>query len=380
MRPDLREIVREVSTASNLDEMLAIIVRRVKCSLPVDVCAVYLTGAEADQYVLMATDGSSAASGQVRSGPQAGILGLVGERRELVVLSNATAHPRYRRAPETGDEAFDAFLGVPLIHYHNVLGVLVAWRKGPGQFGKDEMTFFVTAAAQLSKIIYEAAKVDEVARLVSGQAGEKAFIQGVQAATGVAIGTAVLLDPLAKLASVPDRHPEDRDAEEIAFRAAIVSSQEELRASSERLVDVLPSDVRELFDVYVMLLGSDSLVADTVERIRAGNWAAGSLRDTIADHARVFEARDWPTYPAPTPVRAQRVETVPGTMHLGGRFGRYHGHRRGTSRSTCWDRMQTRDGPLTHRYLGTRLGNSGRCQPRINARWPHRRVHDGRRR
>lgn len=295
MRRDLREIVREVSTASNLDEMLAIIVRRVKCSLPVDVCAVYLTGAEADQYVLMATDGSSAASaGQVRSGPQAGLLGLVGERRELVVLTNATGHPRYRRSPETGDEAFGAFLGVPLIHYHNVLGVLVAWRKEPGQFGKDEMTFFVTVAAQLSKIIYEAAKVDEVARLVNGEAGENAFIQGVQAATGAAIGTVVLLDPLAKLASVPDRHPEDRDAEEIAFRAAIVSSQDELRASSERLIDVLPSDVRELFDVYVMLLGSESLVADTVERIRAGNWAAGSLRDTIADHARVFEKMEDP--------------------------------------------------------------------------------------
>jgi phosphotransferase system enzyme I (PtsP) len=43
-----------------------------------------------------------------------------------------------------------------------------------------------------------------------------------------------------------------------------------------------------------MLLGSDSLVADTVERIRAGNWAAGSLRDTIADHARVFEHMEDP--------------------------------------------------------------------------------------
>jgi phosphotransferase system enzyme I (PtsP) len=43
-----------------------------------------------------------------------------------------------------------------------------------------------------------------------------------------------------------------------------------------------------------MLLGSDSLVADTVERIRAGNWAAGSLRDTIADHARVFEKMEDP--------------------------------------------------------------------------------------
>jgi hypothetical protein len=70
MRPDLREIVREFSTASNLGEMLAIIVRRVKCCLPVDICGVYLTGVEADQSVLMATDGSSAAPvGQGRAGP-----------------------------------------------------------------------------------------------------------------------------------------------------------------------------------------------------------------------------------------------------------------------------------------------------------------------
>jgi signal transduction protein with GAF and PtsI domain len=61
-------------------------------------------------------------------------LGLVGERRERVVPTNATAHPRYRRSPETGDEPFDAFPGVPLIHDHNVLGVLVVWRKEPDQF------------------------------------------------------------------------------------------------------------------------------------------------------------------------------------------------------------------------------------------------------
>ena len=290
MLTDFRDIVREVSTASNLNEILALIVRRVKDSLPVDVCAVYLTGAEAGQYVLKASDGLDPAPvGQIRSGSQAGLLGLVGERQELVVLTNAPAHPRYAPAAETGEQPFDTFLGIPLIHYHQVLGVLVAWKQLRGQFDKDEVAFFVTIAAQLSKVIYEAASADDVARLLRGEAGEKAFIQGVQAATGVAIGTAALVDPLAKLESIPDRHAEDVNAEESAFRAAVAAVQEELGASSERLADVVPSEVRELFNVYVMLLGDDSLVADTLKRVRAGNWAPGSWRDTIADHARVFD-------------------------------------------------------------------------------------------
>ncbi len=295
MLTDFKGIVREVNTASNLEKALAILVRRVKDSLPVDAFAVYLTGAEAGQYVLMASDRSSPEpAGHVRTGLQAGLVGMVGERRELVVLNNAPAHPRYSPSPETGEVPFDTFLGVPLIHYHQVLGVLVAWKQVRGRFDKDEVTFFVTIAAQLSKVIYEAAKVDELARLLRGEAGEDAFIQGVQAATGVAIGTAALLDPVANLHSVPNRHPEDVDAEETAFRAAIAAAQAELSASSERLPDVLPSEVRELFNVHVMLLGSDSLVADTVARIRAGNWALGSLRDTIAEHARVFDQMEDP--------------------------------------------------------------------------------------
>ena len=127
MLTDFREIIRELSTTANLDEMLALLVRRVTDSLPVDVCAVYLAGTEADQYTLMASDGlSSVPAGQVRSGLQAGLLSLVGERQELVVLSNATAHPRYCPSPETGEEPFHTFLGIPLIHYQHVLGVLVA--------------------------------------------------------------------------------------------------------------------------------------------------------------------------------------------------------------------------------------------------------------
>ena len=110
----------------------------------------------------------------------------------------------------------------------------------------------------------------------------------------MAIGTLALLDPLADLASIPDRPVPDRAAEEATFKAAVATVQEELRASGECLAADLPSEARALFEVYVMLLGSDSLMADTLQRIRAGNWAPGAWRDTIAERARVFDRMEDP--------------------------------------------------------------------------------------
>lgn len=249
MLTDFREILRELSSAANLDEMLMLLVRRVTGSLPVDVCAFYLAGSEAGHYILMASDGlSSVPAGQIRSGLQAGLLSLVSERQELVVLPNATAHPRYCPLPETGEEPFHTFLGIPLIHGQHDLGVLVAWKKQHGQSTTDEAAFFVTIAAQVSKLVYEAEKLGDITRLLQGDPGEKAFIQGVQAAPGMAFGTAVLIDPLEKLGSVPDRQAEDIDAEVTAFKAAAAALQEDLRTSSEQLADAVPSEVREFVE------------------------------------------------------------------------------------------------------------------------------------
>jgi phosphotransferase system enzyme I (PtsP) len=291
----LRQIVQEVSAAKHLDEALDIIVHRVKAALPIDACAVYLTDVESDHYVLMAAEGFNPSSiGEVRIDRQEGLPGLVGERRELITVPDAATHPRYHPSPATGEERYQSFLGVPLIHYHHVLGVLVAWKRAPGQFDKDEVTFFITIAAQLAKAIHDASAVDEVSRMLSGELQGIAFIQGLQMADGVAIGTAALLDPLARLDSIPDRPARDIAAEETAFRTAIAAVHEELRASSERLAADVPSEVRAVFDVYVMLLGDDGLVSDALARIHAGNWAPGAWRDTIAEHAKVFEQMEDP--------------------------------------------------------------------------------------
>jgi phosphotransferase system enzyme I (PtsP) len=290
-----RQIVREVNAAASLQDALALLVHRVKDALPIDVCSVYLTDLKNDQYVLIASEGLNPASiGWVRVGLREGLLGLVGERRELVVMTDVAADRRYRLSAETGENRYGSFLGMPLIHYQQVLGVLVAWKQTHRQFDKDEVTFFVTIAAPLAKAIHGAAAVDEVSRMLSGEMQENAFIQGIQAARGVAIGTATLLDPLAKLESIPDREAQDVVAEETAFRAAIADLQRDLESSKERLAPILTKDVCGLFDVYVMLLGNDGLVSDTVERIHAGSWALGAWRDSIAKHARAFEQMEDP--------------------------------------------------------------------------------------
>src|SRR5436853_4096115 len=102
MLSELRDIVREVGSASGLDEVLAIVVRRIEAFVPVDACAVYLTDVETDQHVRMASHGLDPASDErVRTDRLAGLIGLVSERRELVVVTNATTHPRSRASRET---------------------------------------------------------------------------------------------------------------------------------------------------------------------------------------------------------------------------------------------------------------------------------------
>jgi len=291
----LRRLVQEVSAAASLDEALALLVQRVKAAIPVDACSVYLLDVTSDRYVLMAAEGLNPAStGQVSLGRNEGLVGLVGERQEPVNLKDAAAHPRYGYSPATGEERYHAFLGVPLISYRRVVGVLVAQRQAQCPFDNEAVAFFVTLAAQLAKVIYNAMAIGDVSRLLSGEVRENAFIQGIQGAPGVAIGTIALLDPLAGLESIPDRQAQDPAAEEAAFRVAVAAVQEELRASSERMVAVLPNETRALFDIYAMLLKSDSLMADTLQRIRDGNWAPGAWRDTIAGHARLFEQMEDP--------------------------------------------------------------------------------------
>lgn len=290
MLATLRRIIEEVSAAPHRDEALAIIVRRVSEAMSVDACSVYLVDASGSHFVLMASNGfDSEQLGISRVKLTEGLIGAVGERRAPVNLAIASEHPRFSRFAELVDARCPAFLGVPLIHLRRVLGVLAVQRAAANEFSPDDVAFLVTIAGQLAGAINDVTQGDAISRQLRDRVEAPVFLRGIPAIPGVAIGTMTLPDPLASLASVPDRIPVDMNAEEVALRSAVLAAQTEIRERSAQLGAALSGEARAILDAYVMLLDSNRLITAAVERIHAGNWAPGALRDTIAEYSRYFE-------------------------------------------------------------------------------------------
>ncbi|RLW57316.1 MAG: phosphoenolpyruvate--protein phosphotransferase, partial [gamma proteobacterium symbiont of Stewartia floridana] len=271
---------------------LAIIVQDVKQAIQADVCSVYLTDFERRDHVLKATDGLlPEAVDKVRLPYHRGLIGLVCERAEPVNLADAPNHKRYLFTHETGETSYKGFLGVPIIQNRKVLGVLVARQIEQRSFEDNEVTFLFTLAAQLAGAITHAQAYGNL-DTQSDLAPPKRFLQGQPGSPGVALGTAVVVYPPADLEAVPDRPAKDPDEEEDAFRTAVAAVVQDLMAIEDRFEDSLPAEDRALFDAWLMMLGSDSLIGNTVRRIQQGSWAPGALRETFQEHARIFEAME----------------------------------------------------------------------------------------
>ncbi|MCW9023882.1 MAG: phosphoenolpyruvate--protein phosphotransferase [Gammaproteobacteria bacterium] len=291
MLETLKRLVQEVNQARNLEQALTIIVSQVKSVMGVDVCSVYLKNAN-DQYVLMATDGlQDKAVGKVVLKTGQGLVSLVASRAEPINLKQAPAHPNYKYFKITGEEHYNAFLGVPIIHHRNVVGVLIIQASKAQRFDEEAETFLITVAAQLAGAIAHAevsGEVDELNTPTKKRVIDSRPIIGLPGASGVAMGKARVVYPLADLDAVPERKIENIPEELEKFEKALSAVKQELRIMSKRLEDKLPVQDHALFDAYLLMLESDSLSGSIRKRIEAGSWAAGALSETIQEHEKVF--------------------------------------------------------------------------------------------
>jgi len=188
MLDTLRRIIQEVNTAPDLERALEIIVQRVRETVDVDVASVYLVDTDKRRYELRATEGlRKNAVGNVYFSLDEGLVGMVGEREEPVNLDDAPGHPRYRFTIETGEEPYHGFLGVPIIQYGKVLGVLVVRQRETRKFAEEEEAFLVTLAAQLAGAITHAGASGQISAVVSPKR-MAAALSGLPGAPGVAIG------------------------------------------------------------------------------------------------------------------------------------------------------------------------------------------------
>lgn len=292
----LRSIVQEVNGARDLQESLDIIVSRVQAAMNTEVCSVYLLDPASNRYILMATEGlHKKAVGKVSLGHSEGLVGLVGSREEPINLEDAPAHPRYRYFPETGEERFRSFLGVPIIHHRRVLGVLVVQqREASRNFDEGEEAFLVTVSAQLAGVIAHSEATGAISGLsLTGEEARDVSFNGVPGAPGVAIGTGVVVYPPADLDAVPEKTTSDPDGELAAFQDAVKAVQEDIQKVSERLSDKLRPEEQALFDVYLRMLGENALPGEVANRIRNdGLWSQGALKQVVNQYVRHFEMMD----------------------------------------------------------------------------------------
>src|SRR5690606_15963610 len=98
----------------------------------------------------------SGVEGKVSLGVDEGLVGLIGRREESLNLENASEHPNFKFIPELGEEKYQAFLGVPIIHQGRLLGVFIAQQRKQRCFDEDEEAFLITLSAQLAGVIAHA--------------------------------------------------------------------------------------------------------------------------------------------------------------------------------------------------------------------------------
>jgi len=293
----LRKIVQEVSTAQDLESVLDLTVRRIQRAMKTEVCSIFLLDAAQQRYVLRATQGlNQEAVGKVSLSMTEGIVGHVGQRAEPVNLEDAFRHPAFHYLQSTGEERYHAFLGVPIIHQRNVLGVLVVQQHDLRRFDESEEAFLVTVSAQLAGIIAHAEATGSVSPETHPQAPSRVVhdrrFDGVAAASGVAIGTVVVATIDAELETVPDKVPQDPEQELRDLEAALEAVRDDIRTAGHSLAQRLKSDEQALFDVYLRMLDDPALKQEIEAHIRAGNWAQGALREVILGHAKQFNAME----------------------------------------------------------------------------------------
>ena len=159
----LEDISTLISHSRDLQQTLNSIVATVAERMGTEVCSLYILDRQNKRLTLRATMGLDDESvGKVSMGTGEGLTGLVIEKMQPVMVLDALKHPRYKYFPETHEERFHSFLGVPLIEQKLPLGVLVVQTSRRREFSRDEIRLLSTISAQASSIIVQARMADSL--------------------------------------------------------------------------------------------------------------------------------------------------------------------------------------------------------------------------
>ena len=283
----LRETMAEpLASQARLDKIVDLIAENMRA----DVCSFYVLRDDG-ALELFATHGLKAESVHLttlRLGE--GLVGLIAAEAEPLSLDDAPSHPSFAYRPETGEDKYNSFLGVPVLRAGQTLGVLVVQNGDRRHYGEDETEAMLTTATILAEMI-ATSDFDNLIKPGSDiDLRRPRMFNGVSFTDGIALGTVVLHDPRVV---VTNFIAEDTDAEKQRLDTALAS----MRVSIDAMLDhgdMQPtSDHREILETYRMFANDRGWVNRLMEAIDNGLSAEAAVERVQNDtRARMLRQTD----------------------------------------------------------------------------------------
>ncbi|WP_174300613.1 phosphoenolpyruvate--protein phosphotransferase [Caulobacter sp. S45] len=189
----LRQIREALAGGGPAQDRLDKVVRVIAGSMVAEVCSLYLRRAAGDME-LFATEGLKREAVHVtRMKPGEGLVGEIMRQGRPINLSDAPANPHFSYHPETGEDPYHAFLGVPLLRGGRAIGVLVVQNRTERTYDEDEVEDLQTIAMVLAEMVATGEVIGQAEfKGVELQPHRPERLRGMRFADGLAIGVAVL--------------------------------------------------------------------------------------------------------------------------------------------------------------------------------------------
>jgi len=312
----IEEIGSLITHASDLYEAGQGIVRTVAERMSMEVASIYIydpTRQVLKLWVTTGLDPSSVATVSMKI--DEGLTGIVVQKLQPVMAVDALAHPRYKYFPETGEEKYHSFLGVPVVDRGHPVGVIVVQTSRRRYFTPREIRVLKAIAvpvagmlerAQLRASIEtrEAEHRDDRARMARAldrlATYEKKVVRGEQAGTwrltglgaspGFGIGRAHLLTPNASFSAAPRQRRNPLKRELARLHRAVGRAVEELGRTKERIRTSVPEIDATIFDAQRLMLEDASFLQRIEAGIRDKLSAEAALERVVTELVQHFSA------------------------------------------------------------------------------------------
>ena len=283
----LRELMAEpLEPQERLDR----IVRDIAANMVAEVCSLYVLRADSvlELYATVGLNPNAVHLAQLRLGQ--GLVGTIAASARALNLSNAQEHPAFAYLPETGEEIYHSFLGVPVLRAGRTLGVLVVQNKTMRHYRDDEIEALETTAMVIAEMIASG----DIARLsrpgLELDMTRPASFTGNSFNEGVGLGHVVLHEPRIVVTNLFN---EDSEEELRRLEDALGSLRLSIDDMLERRDVAFEGEHREVLEAYRMFANDRGWVRRLEEAIRNGLTAEAAVEKVQSDmRARMLHMTD----------------------------------------------------------------------------------------